>query len=92
VVRGGLELVRAEAIELPDSFGAVQHTTFDHSLRLTPSGLASLASSWSYVAVRPDRDQVLAQVAATGRRVAGADGTLTLPLVTYCYRAVKRST
>jgi ubiquinone/menaquinone biosynthesis C-methylase UbiE len=78
---------RSESLELPDAFGRLQTTTFDYGLRLTPEGLAALTSSWSYVIVRPDREQVLAHVTALGRRVADADGMLTLPFVTYCYRA-----
>lgn len=77
---------RSEAFQVPDSFHGLQTTTFDYGLRLTPPALAALASSWSYVTLRPDRDQVLDRIEALGRRVAEADGLVTVPFVTYCYR------
>jgi SAM-dependent methyltransferase len=79
---------RGQGVDLPAPFGRVESTTFAYPLALTPAGLAALASSWSYVAVRPDRDKTLRAVAELGRRVAGsADGPLSLPFTTYCYRA-----
>lgn len=75
-------------IELPAQFGLVQTAVFDYSLRLTPETLTALASSWSYVIVRPDRESVLAEVEALGHRVADADGFIEMPHLTHCYRAV----
>jgi len=84
----GRESVRARRdLELPEPFGEVQRTTFDYGLKLTPEALVGVVSTWSYVAVRDDRDQVLADVEQLGRRVAGDTGSLVLPHVTYCYRA-----
>jgi SAM-dependent methyltransferase len=84
----GREAVRSRtALELPAPFGNVERTTFEYGLPLTPAGLAAVASTWSYVAVRDDRDQVLDDIERLGRRVAGDTGTLVLPHVTYCYRA-----
>ena len=77
------------ALELPPPFGPVSATTFEYGLRLTPEGLAKVASTWSYVAVREDREQVLAAVENLGHRVANGDGTLVLPHTTYCYRATR---
>jgi SAM-dependent methyltransferase len=77
----------AATLELTEAFGQLQSATFEYDLRLTPGALATLASTWSYVAVQPDRDRLLAEVEALGEQVAGPDGTLTLPHVTYCYRA-----
>jgi SAM-dependent methyltransferase len=79
------------ALELPEPFRTMQRTTFDYDLELTPQALAGVASTWSYVAIRADRDRVLAQIEQLGRRVAGDTGTLVLPHVTYCYRAQRHS-
>jgi SAM-dependent methyltransferase len=75
------------ALELPEPFGAVERATFTYDLELTPNGLAGVASTWSYVAIREDRDRLLEQVVELGQRVVGETGTLVLPHVTYCYRA-----
>jgi ubiquinone/menaquinone biosynthesis C-methylase UbiE len=80
-------VVRRSSLELPAPFGAVQRTTFDYQLQLTPQTLAGVAGTWSYVAARDDRDRVLAEVEELGRRVADDTGHLALPHVTYCYRA-----
>jgi ubiquinone/menaquinone biosynthesis C-methylase UbiE len=80
---------RVASIDVPPPFADVQKTTFDYRLRLTPEALVALASSWSYLAVRPDRDRVLAEVEALGRRVVDGDGKVTLPYVTHCYRATR---
>jgi ubiquinone/menaquinone biosynthesis C-methylase UbiE len=76
-------------LEIPPPFGPTEKTTFEYGLRLTPEGLAKVTSTWSYVAVRPDREQVLTEVELLGHRVADADGTLVLPHITYCYRAAR---
>ncbi len=78
---------RTSAMHLPAPFGEVQRTTFEYPLDLTPQSLAGVASTWSYVATRDDRDRVLADVEQLGRRVADDTGKLVLPHVTYCYRA-----
>jgi SAM-dependent methyltransferase len=75
------------ALELPAPFVELERTTFDYAMRTTPEGLAAVTSTWSYVAVREDRDQLLAAVEQIGRRFADADGTVIMPHVTYCYRA-----
>lgn len=75
------------SLVLPSPFDQVQRTTFEYGLELTPETLAGVASTWSYVATRDDRDQVLRDVEALGRRVADDTGHLVLPHVTYCYRA-----
>jgi ubiquinone/menaquinone biosynthesis C-methylase UbiE len=74
-------------LHLPPPFGTIERATFEYDLELTPAGLARIASTWSYVALREDRDQVLADVEALGRRVAGSAETLTLPHTTICHRA-----
>lgn len=79
----------APDLETVAGFTPFERRTFRYEQRLDPAGLAALASSWSYVAVHEDRDQVLADVAALGARVAGPDGYLLLPHETRCYRAVR---
>jgi hypothetical protein len=78
---------RRTALEVPAPFTEIERTTFDYELRTTPKGLAAVASTWSYVALREDRDQLLTAVEQVGHRFADADGTVTMPHVTYCYRA-----
>lgn len=78
-------------------FGAGERrtVTFDHVLG--PGGLRTLAASWSFVQVRPDRETVLDRVAELGERVAGEqraagrdDGSLAFPQVSVCYRYRRR--
>jgi SAM-dependent methyltransferase len=78
---------RSAAFRIGAPFGETEAATFRYEQTLTPAALAELASTWSYVALRDDHDDVLAAVDALGRRVAGAARELTLPYVTYCYRA-----
>jgi SAM-dependent methyltransferase len=74
-------------LHLPEPFTAVQRATFDYDLEVTPSTLAGVVSTWSYVAIRDDREELLGQVELLGRRAAGDTGTLIMPHITYCYRA-----
>jgi SAM-dependent methyltransferase len=78
---------QVSSLTLPAPFGALQQATFDYQLVLTGQDLVALVSTWSYVAVRPDREQVLLDAEALARREAGPDGTLTMPHLTYCYRS-----
>ena len=73
-----------------DGFDPAENAQFSVEQRLTPDDLARLASSWSPVAVRDDRDQVLAAVHELGTRAAGPDGTALFPYVTDCYRYRRR--
>lgn len=77
------------------SAGELMTVGFDHVL--TPSELRTLARSWSFVQVRPDRETVLEQVLELGRRVAQEqagrgrrDGALAFPQVSVCYRYQRR--
>lgn len=67
-------------------FEPPQATRFTLEQRLSALDLVRLASTWSPVAVRSDRADVLAEVEDLGRRVAGADATLVFASVTDCYR------
>jgi hypothetical protein len=73
----------------PPAFEPVEEAVFRYAQTLTAEELVTLASSWSYVAVRPDRERVLAEVAALGRRVAGPGGRIVVPHDTRCFRAVR---
>ncbi|GAA3606457.1 class I SAM-dependent methyltransferase [Kineosporia mesophila] len=71
-------------------YGPVADVVFDYTLVLPTAALPQLASSWSYVAGRPDRDEVLEQVRRLAERVAAEQGdhqTLRVPHKTYCHRA-----
>ena len=59
---------------------------FTYGIRQSVEDLVLLASTWSYVAIHPERDRVLADVRALGRRVADADGMVEIPMTTRCYR------
>jgi ubiquinone/menaquinone biosynthesis C-methylase UbiE len=72
---------------LPVPFGPVTTATFELRTEVTPPALAHLTSSFSYVALRPDRNDVLQQVEQLGRREAGPDGIVALTYRTHCYRA-----
>jgi ubiquinone/menaquinone biosynthesis C-methylase UbiE len=80
-------IVRRSNLQLPPPFEQMQRATFDYQQELTPRSLAGVASTWSYVATRDDRDQVLATVEQLGHRVADNTGKLVFPHVTQCYRA-----
>ena len=75
--------------ELPQPagpFGAAETTLFAYVLRQSVEDLVRHAGTWSFVAVNPDRDRILAQVRALGTRVAGDDGMVEIPMRTWCYR------
>ena len=75
-----VDTARIAGFDLPDNeqFGLEQRLDVDDVVRL--------AASWSPVAVRKDRDDVLAAVRELAVRTAGADGTLVFRYVTDCYR------
>jgi SAM-dependent methyltransferase len=72
-------------------FGAIEEASFAHAQSIDIPALLGLVSSRSYAIVMPadEREAMLAQVEALGRRVAAssADGRLRLPYVTVCLRA-----
>lgn len=80
-------IVRRSDLQLPPPFTELQRAAFDYQLELTPQSLAGVASTWSYVATRDDRERVLAAVEQLGHRVADSTGKLVFPHVTRCYRA-----
>ena len=70
-------------------FGREQSLVVDHEQELDAERLVGLASSWSYVALRPDRDQVLAQVRgiATGHPDLAGRERFALRYTTRAFRA-----
>jgi len=73
-----------------DGFGAAENVQFGLVQQLTVDDMVRLASSWSPVAVRDDRDAVLGGVRDLSARVAGPDGRLGFRYVTDCYRYRRR--
>jgi SAM-dependent methyltransferase len=69
-----------------DGFGPAEYARLGVEQRLTVEDAVRLASSWSPVAIREDRDEVLSAVRTLATRVAGGEGTLVFPYVTDCYR------
>jgi len=77
-------------VALPDPFGPPEQATFAYTLELPLASLPDLASSWSYVSTRPDREATLERIRRLGEQVAaGQDDprTLRLPHITRCHRA-----
>lgn len=63
---------------------------FTHRMRQSVEHLVLHASTWSYVAIRPERDRILDDVRALGLRVADRDGMVEIPMTTRCYRLRRR--
>lgn len=79
---------RGASVDLPvvAGYGAAENRRFGLEHDLAVEDLARLASSWSPVAVREDRDDVLAAVGRLAERVAAPGGRLVFPYVADCYR------
>jgi len=71
-------------------FGPFESELFTHVMRQSVEDLVLHASTWSYVAIHPERDRVLQDVRSLARRVAGADGMVEIPMLTRCYRLRRR--
>ncbi len=81
-------------IEVPPlgpQFEPFETEVFTYVMRQSVEDLVRHASTWSYVAIHPERDRVLDDVRALGRRVAEADAMLEIPMTTRCYRLRRRS-
>jgi SAM-dependent methyltransferase len=80
---------RGRAPGFGPSFGAAQSLVVEHEQELDADRLVGLAASWSYVFLRPDRDEVLAQVRAiaTGSPELAGRSTFTLAYEARCFRA-----
>ncbi len=71
-------------------FEPFETEVFTYGMRQSVEDLVLHVSTWSFVAIRPERDRVLAEVRALGRRVADPDGMVEIPMTTCCYRLRRR--
>jgi SAM-dependent methyltransferase len=71
-------------------FEPVETKVFTYGMRQSVEDLALHASTWSYVAIHPERDRILDDVRALGGRVADAVGMVEIPMTTRCYRLRRR--
>ena len=69
-----------------DGFAPAENRQFALEQVLDVEQVVALASSWSPVAVREDREAVLDDVRALATRAADADGRVVFGYVTDCYR------
>lgn len=73
----------------PD-FGPAETELFAYRMRQSVADLVLHASTWSYVAIHPERDRILDEVHALGQRVADNEGMIEIPMRTRCYRLRRR--
>ena len=71
-------------------FDPFETELFTYGMRQSVEDLVLHASTWSYVAIHPERGRVLEEVRALGRRVAGVDRMVEIPMTTRCYRLRRR--
>ena len=79
-----------EAPPVGPDFEPFETEVFTYGMRQNVEDLVLHASTWSYVAIHPERDRVLDEVRELGRRVADADGMVEIPMTTRCYRLRRR--
>ena len=79
-----------EAPPVAPEFESSETELFTYRMRQSVEDLVLHASTWSYVAIHPERDRVLDDVRALGRRVADGDGMVVIPMTTRCYRLRRR--
>ena len=75
----------------PGHFSPPDFTQIPHEVSMAPADLVGLASSFSYVTLRPDADAVLQRLRIlvdTHPDLVGRD-TVALPYVAHCYRSQK---
>lgn len=63
---------------------------FSHVIRQSVDNLVLHASTWSFVAIHPERDRILGDVRSLAQRVAGGEGMVEIPMTTRCYRFRRR--
>lgn len=66
--------------------GPAETALFTYRMRQSVEDLVLHASTWSYLAIHPERDRVLDKVRELGRRVADGDGLVEIPMTTRCFR------
>lgn len=71
---------RGRAPDLGPRFDPAEQLVLEHEQELDADRLVGLAASWSYVALRPDRDEVLAKVRAIAETELARTGRPTFAL------------
>lgn len=71
-------------------FEPFESRVFAYRTRQSIDNLVLHASTWSYVAIHPDRDRILNEVRALAQRVADGAGSVEIPWTTRCYRLRRR--
>ena len=71
-------------------FEPYESKLFTYRMRQSIEDFVLHASTWSYVAIHPDRARILDDVRALGRREADCDGMVEIPWTTHCYRLLRR--
>ena len=79
-----------ETPPLAPDFEPFETELFTYGMRQSVEDLVLHASTWSRVAMHPERARVLDEVRALGRRVADADLMVEIPMTTRCYRLRRR--
>jgi SAM-dependent methyltransferase len=79
-----------EAPPVGPDFEPFETELFTYGMRQSVEDLVLHASTWSYVAIHPERTRVLDDVRALGRRVADGEGMVEIPMTTRCYRLRRR--
>jgi len=79
-----------QTLSVPEEFverGTFERKKFQFHYELTVERLVQLASSWAFVAQRPDRNAVLAKIRVLGERTASSDtGLVGFPHITVAFR------
>ena len=86
-------LNHADDVEAPPvgpQFHPVETELFTSVMRQSVDDLVLQTSTWSYVAIHPERDRILAEVRTLGQRVADSHGMVRIPMTTRCYRLRRR--
>lgn len=79
-----------EAPPVGPEFEPFESELFTYRMRQSIEEFVLHASTWSYVAIHPERAQILHDVRALGRRVADGNGMVEIPWTTRCYRLRRR--
>ncbi|UVJ40270.1 class I SAM-dependent methyltransferase [Arthrobacter sp. CJ23] len=87
---------RDQTASVPSAFagrGGFERRRFPFDYELNVDQLVQLASSWTFVSQRPERQAILAEVRLLGAKAASPHtGLLAFPHVTDCYRLQRRAT
>jgi ubiquinone/menaquinone biosynthesis C-methylase UbiE len=77
-------------VDVPDPrFTEDGRTVVDNPVTYSVADLTTLMGTWSYVALSPRREQILAEVATTARALATEDGTVVLDQRVHAFRFLR---